>query len=280
MFRCNECNYETDHKPNYNRHINSQKHKYKCELVSRFNQYECIYCNHSYKRRDTLTRHLTKCTVKLLKEKDDELKKKDDDYKKIISKLNDEIVSLRNKNEELNDKLHLVKDTQLTVLQNNLKPSNNNNTQIIINNFPNAPNLNFPDTIKVDESLREYIQLGSVRGLGKFISDHWGRDINPQNRSIWLVDCSRNKFLVRYENAWVIDIDGKQFQDVNIEKIQNLFNDYLKKYKFDTYDYIKTMEFILDINTKNMIIKGLKDAGKYLVYDKEKFTNFEQIDGL
>ena len=280
MFRCNECNYETDHKPNYNRHINSQKHKYKCELVSRFNQYECIYCNHSYKRRDTLTRHLTKCTVKLLKEKDDELKKKDDDYKKIISKLNDEIVSLRNKNEELNDKLHLVKDTQLTVLQNNLKPSNNNNTQIIINNFPNAPNLNFPDTIKVDESLREYIQLGSVRGLGKFISDHWGRDINPQNRSIWLVDSSRNKFLVRYENAWVIDIDGKQFQDVNIEKIQNLFNDYLKKYKFDTYDYIKTMEFILDINTKNMIIKGLKDAGKYLVYDKEKFTNFEQIDGL
>ena len=38
------------------------------------------------------------------------------------------------------------------------------------------------------------------------------------------------------------------------------------------------MEFINDINTKNMIIKGLKDAGKYLVYDKEKFTDFDKIE--
>ena len=27
-----------------------------------------------------------------------------------------------------------------------------------------------------------------------------------------------------------------------------------------------------------MIIKGLKDAGKYLVYDQEKFTDFETIE--
>jgi len=27
-----------------------------------------------------------------------------------------------------------------------------------------------------------------------------------------------------------------------------------------------------------MIIRGLKDAGKYLVYDKEKFTDFETIE--
>ena len=27
-----------------------------------------------------------------------------------------------------------------------------------------------------------------------------------------------------------------------------------------------------------MIIRGLKDAGKYLVYDKEKFTDFNKIE--
>jgi hypothetical protein len=27
-----------------------------------------------------------------------------------------------------------------------------------------------------------------------------------------------------------------------------------------------------------MIVKGLKDAGKYLVYDKEKFTDFDKIE--
>ena len=44
------------------------------------------------------------------------------------------------------------------------------------------------------------------------------------------------------------------------------------------YDFIKTIEFINDIKTKNMIVKGLKDAGKYLVYDKEKFTDFDKIE--
>ena len=38
------------------------------------------------------------------------------------------------------------------------------------------------------------------------------------------------------------------------------------------------MEFIIDIRTKNMIVKGLKNAGKYLVYDKEKFIDFETIE--
>ena len=52
----------------------------------------------------------------------------------------------------------------------------------------------------------------------------------------------------------------------------------MEKYKFDTHDYLKTMEFIIDIRTKNMIVKGLKDAGKFLVYDKEKFTDFDKIE--
>ena len=76
---------------------------------------------------------------------------------------------------------------------------------------------------------------------------------------------------------YVIDIDGTHFQELNLEKIQSIFNEYLEKYKFETYDYLKTIEFITDIRTKNMIVKGLKDAGKYLVYDKEKFTDFNKL---
>jgi len=244
MFVCNHCNYKTKYKQNLNVHFKTKRH------ISNSNKNNID-------------------TIKLLNEKDI-----------IINNLTIEINELKKNNTKLNEELHRVKDRQLITLQNTLKPCPNNNTQIIINNYPNAPNVSFPDTIKVDESLKEYIQLGGVKGLGKFISDHWGKNIDPKERSIWMVDSARNKFLLRYENAWVIDIDGKQFQEINLEKIQNLFNDYLNKYKFDTYDYIKTMEFILDIKTKNMIVKGLKDAGKFLVYDKEKFTDFEKIEGL
>ena len=290
-FICEVCNYKTTLKPNYNRHLKTKRHLSKIVLPSdnppiilrnpSENIYHCTYCNFEYTRLDNLHRHQKKCVKQILLDKDKILLDKD----KQISDKDKEIELLKKTNEHLldktvnlNNKLHAVKDNQLSVLQNNLKPSNNNNTQIIIHNYPNAPNVSFPDTIKVDESLKEYIQLGGVRGLGKFISDHWGKNIESNDRSIWMVDSSRNKFLIRYDNAWVIDIDGKQFQEINLEKIQNIFNEYMEKYKFDTHDYLKTMEFIIDIRTKNMIVKGLKDAGKFLVYDKEKFTDFDKIE--
>ena len=129
-----------------------------------------------------------------------------------------EIKELRSEIKHLNKTIHSVKDKQLSVLQKNLKPNNNNNTQVIINNYPNAPNIGFPDDIKVDKSLNQYVQLGGVKGLGKFISDHWAKDINHIDRSIWMVDPSRNKFLIRHKDSWVIDMDGIQFQELTFKK--------------------------------------------------------------
>ena len=76
-------------------------------------------------------------------------------------------------------KLERVYNFSGLLLQNNLKPVNNNNSQIIIHNYPNAPNLSFPENIISDEALEQYIQLGGIRGMGKFISDNWAKDINP-----------------------------------------------------------------------------------------------------
>ena len=307
MFNCEYCNYETTVKSNYKLHLKTKKHLYKKEIspslvhhlsITCPSIYDCKSCNKSFSTQSSLSKHHKKCMFSKINELTSQLEDKEKDNQekdsqlKLIKEANDKLMSkvkecyeleineLKESNKELNKELHTVKDKQLNVLQNNLKPINNNNTQIIINNYPNAPNIGFPDNIQVNESLKEYVQLGGIKGLGKFISDHWAKDINHVDRSIWMVDPARNKFLLRCKNAWVVDIDGKQFQELNIEKIQNIFNDYLQKYNFDTYDYIKTMEFILDIKTKNMIVKGLKDAGKYLVYDKEKFTDFETIEPI
>jgi hypothetical protein len=97
-----------------------------------------------------------------------------------------------------------------------------------------------------------------------------------------MVDSSRNKFLIRCKDVWIIDVDGKQFQELNIKRIHKIFDDYLQSFdsyakEHNYYEYVKTMEFIVDIKTKNMIVKGLKDAGKYLIYDKEKFPHTEPI---
>lgn len=287
MYKCELCIYESSRKANYNLHLKSKKHIYKFEncnnivpintnviQINTNNIYNCEHCNSNYTKSSSLNRHRKTCVNQLLQNKDKELKQKD----KQLEAKDSEIKELRHKNDELNNTIHQINNKQISVLQNNLKPSNTNNSQIIINNYPNAPNLGFPDNIPVDESLKEYIQLGGIKGLSKFISDYWVKDVKPIDRSIWMVDPSRNKFLIRCKDSWVIDIDGTQFQELNLEKIQNIFDDYITKYEFDAHDQIKTMEFINDIKTKNMIVKGLKDAGKYLVYDKERFTDFETIE--
>ena len=293
-YNCECCNFITDIKANYNRHLNTNKHIQNTEIstnnapiitnnapiitnnapIITNNIYTCDYCNSNYTKLSSLNRHQKKCVKQIILEKDKQIEL----FKQNNNKLLETFNQAQNEIKQLNKTIHSIKDKQLSVLQKNLKPNNNNNTQVIINNYPNAPNIGFPDDIKVDKSLNQYVQLGGVKGLGKFISDHWAKDINHIDRSIWMVDPSRNKFLIRHKNSWVIDMDGIQFQELNLEKIQNIFNEYLKKYEFDTYDYLKTMEFIIDIRTKNMIVKGLKNAGKYLVYDKEKFIDFETIE--
>ena len=294
MYSCKCCNFETKLRNNYNRHLTTKRHLEKSNNVpintnnvpiNTNNNHTCNYCNSNYTKLSSLNRHQKNCIKKILEEKELQLQEKDSQIK-LLKHTNDKLLATLNETQEenikLNKAIHKVKDRQLNVLQKNLKPSNNNNSQIIINNYPNAPNLGFPENIPVNESLNKYIQLGGVKGLGKFISDHWAKDINPVDRSIWMVDSARNKFLIRYKDAWVIDIDGTQFQELNIKRIQKIFDDYLQTFdtstdNFDEYQHIKTMEFIIDIKTKNMIVKGLKDAGKYLVYDQEKFPNDESV---
>ena len=323
MFNCKCCNYETDIKPNYTRHLKTKRHLTKIVLSNNSvpiitndvpiitNHFTCEYCNSNYTKVSSLNRHQKSCIKQILEhhKKEFEINKKElenkDKQLKLTIKSNDKMMSklkksfsseitelkqekdleikeLKDENKKLNNEIHRINNKQISVLQNNLKPVNNNNSQIIIHNYPNAPNLSFPENIRSDDTLEQYIQLGGVRGMGKFISDHWAKDINPVDRSIWMVDPSRNKFLIRCKDAWVIDIDGKQFQELNIKRIYKIFDDYLQTLDptaddFDIYQHTKTMEFITDIKTKNMIVKGLKEAGKYLVYDKEKFPDIEAI---
>ena len=289
-YTCECCNIVTEIKANYDRHLKTKRHLTKVEISPTVvhhwsiigpSIYDCKSCNKTFASQSSLSKHHKRCVFvqindlqKQIKDKDKQLENNNKQLQQKVSENKD----LKNENKELTKTINKIKDKQLNVLQKNLKPANTNNSQVIINNYPNAPNIGFPENIPIDRSLNKYVELGGIKGLGKFISDHWAKNINHIDRSIWMVDPSRNKFLIRYKDSWVIDIDGTQFQELNLEKIQSIFNEYLEKQKLDTYDYLKTIEFITDIRTKNMIIRGLKDAGKYLVYDKEKFTDFETIE--
>ena len=287
MFFCNRCNYSTDRKWNFNQHLKSKKHIEKNRIsllpIQKLNNtvtddklhciYTCEYCNATYSRLDNKQRHLSRCIQKKLVEKENLIKSLSQTNYDLIKRVSE----LATENKELNSKIQNIAEKQLALISN--KPKNNytTNTQIIINNYPNAPNLIFPEIHRSPKTIQDYIKLGAIKGLTKFIKDNWYENIDPTQRSIWMVDSSRNKFLIRATNAWVVDIDGEKFQEITLDKIYKIFMEYMVSSNRSPSEMVQTMEFICDIKNKQMVIKALKDAGKYLIYDKEKYKD-EEID--
>ncbi len=270
------------------------------------NKFTCKFCHTDYKRKAYLNRHLPKCSTKIIDEYRkrldeeravhdaeniknveymNELKRNYEDRISIMrvektqliemhenrtKKLEDEIDKLRDEIMKMTHSVLKIAEKQATVPK---KQTNNNNTQFIINNYKDAPNLEFPIVNWSPEMIEKYVKMGAVRGLSKIITDHWVDNIPPEQRSIWTVDLARNKFLIRIQDAWVVDIDGNKFQEITIDKIYSIFINYMKESKRTTIELVDLMEFICDIRNKNMGMKALKDAGKYLIYDNEKFKD-------
>tara|TARA_B100001248_G_C27387250_1_gene460324 strand:- start:1678 stop:2640 length:963 start_codon:yes stop_codon:yes gene_type:complete len=311
MYICKTCDYSTDVKCNFRKHLQTKKHKklikqniYDSPMEPELHSggvktdpagviYECKYCNMVCIRRSNLTTHLKKCKYKLLfdyklkndalqteltrvnNQKDKVLNEYEEKIKKLtdenneLRKLKDEIQELREENKYINRSVLKIAENQSNISKKQVT----NNTQFIINNFTNAPNLKFPDIKWTDSDIKKYIEMGSVKGLSKIITDCWVDNIKPENRSIWNVDYARNKYLIRIEDAWMVDVDGTKFQELTIDKIYDIFMNYMKSSDQDSTELLEIMEFICDIKNKNMAMKVMKEAGKYLIYDNEKYKD-------
>ena len=49
--------------------------------------------------------------------------------------------------------------------------------------------------------------------------------------------------------------------------------DYMKNSERKASEMVDLMSFMCDIRNKDMGLKALKDAGKYLIYDNEKYKD-------
>ena len=93
---CIQCDYMTNKKTNYNRHIKSMSHLQKVAIFSQNNKnnqtdikkpYEknnnlCPYCHRSFSRPDTLSKHINTCKIK---------QKEDNENRKRIKELTDQV---------------------------------------------------------------------------------------------------------------------------------------------------------------------------------------------
>ena len=308
-FNCQCCNYQTDYPSNIKKHYATKRHHENTKILQNCPPnahqmptnthqdndteivlkspivFKCDHCQITYGKQYYLNRHLKNCTKKVINEKDNQIKdllsKQEDLLLKqedLLSKQEGYITKIRELELRCEDQLTENKQITNSVLKiaenQTLVPKKQvTTTQYIINNYKDAPNLEFPLVNWSNETMDNYVQLGPVKGLSKIITDHWVDNIPPEERSIWNIDYSRNKFIIRKDDSWIVDINGATFQEITIAKIYQHFIDYMQNSNRRASAMVDLMSFMCDIRNKDMGLKALKDAGKYLIYDNEKYQN-------
>ena len=172
-----------------------------------------------------------------------------------------------------------IGDDHKYYLQNNYTTINN--TQIINTTFTDAPNISFPKKIK--GHLDEYIKRGPLGGLSDFIVEHFCKDIPPEQRTIWCTDHARNKYLLREDDKWSIDIGGNKFMKITQPEIYKIFKKYMQDNLINSSDFedlqnkgeeidkmIRNSEFLNHLAMDEKFMKALKDAAsKEMIYQGE-----------
>ena len=259
-FECEYCNYRTSRKSQYDRHLDTPKHKKRekstfCQQMSQKINQECLKyvceCGKEYKERTGLWRHKKMCT-----------------YNSDLANLNstnindisgkDLIMMLIKENKELQSLLveHAreykddIKNMMMEVLKNgtnNMTNNNNTNTNCMNNNktfnlqfFLNetckdAMNINdFVDSIKVQLSdLERFGEIGYVENLSNIITTNL-KALDVTERPVHCTDKKRETIYIKDENKWEKEDDNKTLLRKAIKKIAaknyRLLPEYREKY--------------------------------------------------
>jgi len=271
-YNCEKCNYTTQRKSQYDRHILTSKHIRIHENTENSSKqvkvYECERCNNQYKASTVL---------RLLKQ-NEEFKQLMAEQYNVMAERHNENVALQLKNQELNQQLiNALKDGNGTVINNT---TNTNNNHFNLNFFLNdtckdAMNItDFLGNLDVQIEEIEYIgNHGYVMGMTKMIMNRL-KDMDITKRPIHCTDIKRETMYIKDKNEWSKDTD----ELTKLRRILNYIT--MKNYKtvpkwktahpdceeVDTRDYnfcYKMMQMILgdveeeQVKLDNKIIKTL-----------------------
>ena len=293
-YNCIECNYLTSRSANYNRHIKSAKHlqKVTCAYNNKSTKFSaqdlektyhptptlhtpntqktsnnlCTYCDRSFSRPDTLSKHINTCKSK--QREDNELKEK-------IKELNVQLELYKNENKHyIKENKHQLDETnyykQLLREAGGLVKKSVSSLTYIVENYESAPALqtisiddfiNMEDNEKkiAEEILSAYKHKTLDKYLGNYIIKVY-KKTDPKTQSIWNTDDSRLTYLIKEllnnkSSNWIIDKKGIKTKEYLIVPLLDCIKKLLISYQKNLIlpnvkQNAVEVEFILENNKK------------------------------
>jgi hypothetical protein len=222
-FHCEQCDYYTSKKSNFDKHILTAKHQ-KCYFGNNLEingndeiSTVCKLCGHKYKTISGLWKHSKKCSQKDKTQILLDMIKKDENVKDYLMEQNKQLISqLSEQNKTLmeqNTKLFEIAQTSNKVgtVNNTINSNNKFSINVFLNetckdalnltDFVNQINLSISD-------LEETGKLGYAEGISQvFIKNLNGIDYTK--RPIHCSDSKREILYIKDDDQWIKETDSK-----------------------------------------------------------------------
>ena len=264
IFECKICNYITSKKSNYNKHLLTAKHTNLHNTdknVAKVATFNCA-CGKSYKHRQSLYTHQSKCMFKDTESIDKNLSQNlsQEFVLDVIKKQQDQITELTN----------TIKEMAPLINSNTF----NNNQKFNINVFlneqcKNAINMSdFIKSLKVNlEELDVIKENGLAEGISKTIINNMSK-LSIYERPLHCTDIKRETLYIKEHDNWSKDNNKEKIKEA-IKKTSSKNYNALQEWKESNPDYMnnedktdyftKTISTLgkLDNNIDNKVIKNI-----------------------
>ena len=288
MYNCEACEYITDHRASYDKHIHSKKHfiisknvpkhaiscqnvpnhaiscqnvpnhAISCQTVVPTLEFVCKYCGKSYKHKCSLNKHIRyNCD-----------KNTDEDLKELVRLMNKKIekqsreMELQRKQIESQNK-HIEK--LMSKLQMNNTVNSNNNINNTVNNIKI---LAYKDTDLSHLTDNDYaFCIKQVNFCVKSMIEKVHFNPNKhENMNIYISNL-KDKYLMVYEDAnW--NIKTKKELDYLYEKNEMLLEEWLDEEQHKYPELKEKFERYLENKEKDETLNMIKDEIKMMMYNK------------